>query len=98
MKQGKILKFIKRPTLVRTRFNGWEHPFYVETQQMLMDRFNEHGITLHIDDGCMDGGGNIIPFFDVDYESDDAIYGKDAVWSDGGVIAEFYNNNFSDER
>ena len=98
MKQGKILKFIERATLIRTRLTGWDHPFYVETQQMLMDRFNEHGITLHIDDGCMGGGGDILPFFDVDYESDDAIYGEDVVWSDGGVIAEFYNNNFSDER
>jgi hypothetical protein len=42
--------------------DGWTHEFYPESQQMIIERFNEHGITVHIDDGCMGEGGDIIPF------------------------------------
>jgi len=72
----------------RDGFDGWEHVFYEESQQMLIERFNQHDITLHIDDGCMGGGGTILPF-----EKGEGIYGQEK-----GLVAGFYDNNFADER
>ncbi len=72
-------------------YDGWEHTFYKESQQMLMDRYNEHNITLHVDDGTqedMSQGGDILPFG----------RGNHAYQQDKGIIAGFYNNNFADER
>jgi hypothetical protein len=91
--EGKIL-----PEVKRSRLDGWEHILFEETQQMLMDRFNEHGITVHIDDGCMGGGGDILPFSKANYEAEDRDYGEDTPWGYVGLIAEYYNNCFSDER
>ena len=74
--------------LGRDGWDGWKHVFYEESQQMLIERFNQHGITLHIDDGRMGGGGDILPFG----------RGNGAYSQESGVVAGFYNNNFSDER
>lgn len=98
MRPGKILKFINRPTIVETRLDGWEHTFYEETQQMLMDRFNEHGITMHIDDGCMGGGGEILPFGTSGEVINDRAYGQGAYHQDKGLVSEYYHNNFADDR
>lgn len=80
---GKIL-----PRIKRSRLDGWDHVFWEESQQMLMERFNEHGITVHIDDGIMGGGGDKLPFSQ----------NPGAHMFPEGVIAGFYKNNFSDER
>ncbi len=72
----------------RDGWDGWKHEFYEESQQMLMDRFNEHGITVHIDDGCMGKGGDILPF----------VRGNGAYHQDTGVVAGHYANDFSDDR
>jgi hypothetical protein len=69
-------------------FDGWKHEFYQESQQMLIERFNEHGYTVHIDDGRMGGGGDILPFG----------RGSGAYQQETGVVAGFYQNNFTDER
>ena len=81
--EGKIL-----PRIKRSRLDGWDHVFWEESQQMLMERFNEHGITVHIDDGCMGGGGDKLPFSQ----------SPGAHMFPEGVVAGFYNNNFSGER
>jgi len=80
------------------RLDGWEHVFYEETQQMIMERFSQHGITVHVDDGSMGGGGEILPFCKPEYETENNIYGKGATQMLGGFSAEYYNNNFADER
>ena len=82
--ERKILKFIPK-IRIRRVYDNWEYIFYEETQQMLMERFNEHGITVHIDDGCMGGGGESVPFH--------AGYGQSS-----GFGSEIYKNYFADER
>ena len=72
----------------RDGWDGWEHVFYEESQQMLMERFSEHGYTIHIDDGIMGSGGDMLPFG----------RGNGAYQQEAGVVAGFYNNNFADER
>ncbi len=84
---GKIIP-IERLRLQRTRLDGWDHVFWEESQQMLMERFNEHGITVHIDDGIMGGGGDVLPFS----------HGNGAHMFTSGVVSGFYRNNFSDDR
>jgi len=72
-------------------WDGWEHVFYEESQQMLIERFNEHGISMHIDDGNqgdMSKGGDILPFG----------RGNGAYEQEAGLVAGFYANNFADER
>jgi len=63
-----------------------------------MDRFNEHGITVHVDDGCMGGGGEELPFIQSEYETDDKIYGEGVLQMEDGVVSGYYNNHFADER
>ena len=78
-------RFSKSPN---SGLDGWEHVFYEESQQMIIERFNEHGYTVHIDDGRMGGGGGILPFG----------RGDGAYQQETGVVAGFYQNNFTDER
>jgi len=80
------------------KLDGWEHVFYDESQQMIMERYSEHGITFHVDDGRMGGGGDILPFMKPNYETDGNIYQKGAIEMVTGIIAGYYNNNFADER
>ncbi|MBN2602629.1 MAG: hypothetical protein JXA91_00670 [Candidatus Thermoplasmatota archaeon] len=99
MKPGIIFKSLKRPRIVISRLDGWEHILYEESQQMIIERFNEHGITVHFDDGCMGGGGDILPFAKANYETADRIYLEHALRNqDNGLVSEFYYNNFADER
>jgi len=74
--------------LNRYSYDGWKHVLYEESQQMLIERFNEHNISLHIDDGCMGKGGDIIPFYKQ----------KGVLSQEVGIVAGFYDNNFTDER
>lgn len=80
---GKIL-----PRVVKTGLDGWDHIFYEETQQMLIDRYAEHGIYLHIDYGVMGGGGERIPFK----------FGGDLISSESGVAMEWYHTYFDKDR
>jgi hypothetical protein len=72
----------------RDGWDGWIHTFYYESQQMIIERFNEHGISVHIDDGRMGGGGDILPFG----------RGGGAYQQETGVVSGFYHNNFDDDR
>ncbi len=69
-------------------WDGWVHEFYYESQQMLIERFSQHNICVHIDDGRMGGGGDILPF----------MRGNGAYQQDSGVVAGHYANDFADER
>ena len=62
-----------------------EHVFWEESQQMLIDEFNEQGISVHIDDGCMGGGGEYLRYVE-------------GIGQATGVASEFYKYHFSDER
>lgn len=73
--------------------DGWTHEFYPETQAMIVERFNEHGITVHIDDGCKGGGGDIIPFDDGGEGYPMGDYSQER-----GLAAEIYNTYFTKER
>jgi len=67
-----------------------EHIFFEEAQQMIIERFSQHGINVYIDDGWPDGpkngGGEMLPFIN---DFDDV---------SGGQILAFYQHNFADER
>ena len=66
------------------------HIFYKESQQMLIERFAQHGINVYIDDGWPDGpvngGGEMLPF----HKNLDDVNGKQ--------MLQFYEHNFADER
>ena len=94
MQQGKILP-IQRPTIVKTNDWGMDCSFWEESQQMIMDRFSEHNITVMIDDGCIDtggthGGGEIFPIIGGD--------GKSSYDGATGYFSKFYNTKFDDDR
>jgi len=67
-----------------------KHIFFKEAQQMLIERFAQHGINVYIDDGWPDGpingGGEMLPF----YEDLDDVEAKQGV--------ALYNHHFADER
>jgi hypothetical protein len=73
--------------------DGWTHEFYPESQAMIVERFNEHGITVHIDDGCKGGGGDIIPF-DAGGEG----YPMGDYSQEYGVAGEVYKKFFTEDR
>jgi len=67
-----------------------EHIFYEEAQQMIMERYAQHGINVYIDDGeptkwTDNGGGETLPFL---IDADDCIK----------QTLRFYTHNFPDER
>ncbi|UCH71504.1 MAG: hypothetical protein JSW62_03650 [Thermoplasmatales archaeon] len=72
-----------------------DYMFWKESQQLLIDKFSQrkykalnysNSITVHIDDGCMGGGGEVLDHvgFYIDQES--------------GIVSEFYKYHFDDER
>jgi hypothetical protein len=67
-----------------------KHVFFKDTQQMIIERFIQHGINVYIDDGWPDGpnngGGELLPFV----KSIDDV--------EGGQVLGFYQHNFADER
>ena len=73
--------------------DGWTHEFYPESQQMIIERFNEHSITVHIDDGCMGGGGDIIPF-----DKGGEGYPMGDFGQEKGIAASIYDAYFEKDR
>ena len=65
---------------------GKEHVFWEESQQMVMDKFSDQGITLHIDDGIMGGGGEYLDFH------------EEYILQEGGIGSEYYKYHFADDR
>lgn len=72
---------------MRSSGKRYDYPVYMlweESQQMVIDKFSRHGITLHIDDGRMGGGGEIVPYA----EATTPVMG----------MYEYYHNNFAQDR
>ena len=82
--------YIETDGMQKKGFFDLEHVFWEESQQMIMERFCQQGITVYIDDGWTDGpsngGGEMLPFID---------YIDDVM---GGQVLAFYKHNFADER
>jgi hypothetical protein len=82
--------YIETDGMNKKRPRDINHVFWEESQQMIIERFSQHGITVYIDDGWNDGpvngGGEMLPFIE---EMDDVI---------GGQVKAFYEHNFADER
>jgi hypothetical protein len=68
----------------------WEHIFFKESQQMIIEIFAQHGINVYIDDGWPDGpvngGGEMLDFVET---LDEVV---------GGHMSRWYKHNFADER
>jgi hypothetical protein len=66
------------------------HEFHDDSQQMIIERFAQHGINVYIDngwpDGPINGGGETLPFID---EIDEVL---------GGQILSFYKHHFDNDR
>jgi hypothetical protein len=65
---------------------GYEHVFWDESQQMVMDEFSKQGISLHIDDGSMGEGGEYLDFH------------EEYIAQEGGIASEYYKYHFADDR
>lgn len=67
-----------------------QHVFFKEGQQMLIERFAQHGLNVYIDDGWPDGpkngGGEMVPFVKIILDPP------------GGQELSYYLHNFADER
>jgi hypothetical protein len=65
------------------------HYLYKESQQGIIERFAQHNIRVYIDDGWPNGpnhgGGDIVPHID-------------KLSQDSGMILQYYNNYFPEER
>jgi hypothetical protein len=65
------------------------HVFWKESQEIVIERFCQHGINVYIDDGWpggpVNGGGELVPHYET-------------ISQDSGMMLQFYNNHFPDER
>jgi len=82
--------YIEADRMEKKGFLDMEHVFYKESQQMIIERFAQHGINVYIDDGWkgnpVNGGGDMLPFH---------VYLDDVI---GKQMLKFYNHDFPDER
>lgn len=63
-----------------------DHVFHEESKQMVMDKFAEQDITLHVDDGIMGGGGEYLDFH------------AEYISQEGGIGSYYYKYHFADDR
>lgn len=82
--------YIEYDGMKKGGFFDWDHIFYEEAQQMVIERLAQHGISVYIDDGWPDGpvngGGEMLDFVET---LDEVV---------GGHMARWYKHNFADER
>ena len=82
--------YIETDSMKKKNIFDVNHIFFKESQQMLIERFAQHGINVYIDDGWPDGpingGGEMLPFYD---NIDDV---------DGKLGVGFYKHHFAEER
>jgi hypothetical protein len=68
---------------------GVQHNFWNESQQALIEQFARHGINIYIDNGWPDGptngGGELVTYYKT-------------VSQDSGMMLQYYNNHFDDQR
>jgi hypothetical protein len=65
------------------------HVFWEESQQIIIERFAQHGINVYIDNGWpggpVNGGGEILRHYET-------------ISQESGMMLQFYRNHFSDDR
>lgn len=70
-------------------FNDPAHIAWEESQQVMIERFAQHGYNVYFDDGWpsgpVNGGGELLPHIDVISQS-------------SGMMNQFYTHHFADER
>jgi len=62
------------------------HELYEETRQIMTERYAQHNICIYIDNGWPNGGGG------------DYVRYYDTVSQDSGMMLQFYENHFADDR
>lgn len=81
--------YIEADGMPRGKLLDWDHVFWEESQQIMIERFTRHGINVYIDDGWPDtplnGGGEFLPFSEV-------------ISQPSGEMLQFYEHHFPDER
>jgi len=65
------------------------HILYKESQQIIIERFAEHGINVYIDDGWSDGPVN---------RGGEELIHYERMSQDSGMMYQYYRNHFADER
>jgi len=82
--------YVETDGMQKKNFLDVSHVFHKDAQQMLIERYAQHGINLYIDDGWPDGpingGGELLPFI------------KEFDEVSGGQVSSFYKHHFADER
>jgi hypothetical protein len=81
--------YLESDGMQKKGFFDWNHVFYEESQQIMIERFCRHNINLYIDNGwpteLVNGGGELLPHVNI------------LSWNSGSVT-QFYNYHFADER
>jgi hypothetical protein len=82
--------YIETDGMQKGKLLDYNHVLYKDSQEMIIERFAQHGINVYIDDGWIDGpingGGELLPFVNVI----DAVAGNE--------LLGFYTHHFADER
>ncbi len=81
--------YIEADGMEKGKLLDWQHVFWEESQQIVMERFAQHDITLYIDagwpDSPMNGGGEILRYYET-------------ISQDSGMMSQFYKHHFPEER
>ena len=81
--------YIESDGMMKKGFFDWNHVFWEESQQILIERFAEHDVCVYIDNGWPGdssiGGGELLPFVDT-------------LSQDSGMLMQFYKWHFADDR
>jgi len=81
--------YIEIDGMEQTSFLDKAHVFQEESEQIIIERYAQHGINVYIDNGWPDGsgigGGELLPHIDI-------------ISQDSGVMLQYYKHHFADER
>jgi hypothetical protein len=81
--------FIESDGMEKGGLFDWNHYFWLESQQVVIERFAQHGINVYIDAGWpggpVNGGGEKLKYYET-------------ISQDSGMVLQFYRHHFSDER
>jgi len=81
--------YIEVDGMEKGKLLDWDHVFWMESQQIMIERFAEHSISIFINDGWpggpTNGGGELLPYYDT-------------ISQDSGMMLQFYEHHFADEH
>lgn len=81
--------YIEVDGMQQNSFIDKAHVFYEECEQLMIERFAQHGINMYFDNGWPDGpvnrGGELLEHYET-------------ISQESGVMLQFYRHNFADER